>query len=48
MADALALLIQDEELRTRLGRQARLDIQNYSPERIWDKWEELLYSLVEK
>ena len=48
MAEALALLIQDEELRTRLGRQARLDIRNYSPERIWDKWEDLLYSLVEK
>ena len=42
LAKGLVMLMDDIELRRRLGKQARLDMQAYAPEKIWDEWENLL------
>lgn len=46
LAQALTKLITDQDLRNNLGKKAREDVQNFSSNKIWDRWEELLYSLV--
>lgn len=48
IAQALSRLMEDQELRMRLGNQARQDMEAYQPERIWDAWETLLYNKATK
>jgi len=38
----LEKLMQDPELRNKLGKQANKDMQKYSPELIANKWYELI------
>ena len=38
-------LMQNKELRIKMGVAAKADMAEYSPEKIWDKWEDLLYKL---
>lgn len=45
LADAIIRLIKDNELRLRLGQQAKEDMKKFSPSQIWDQWENLLYAL---
>ena len=45
-AECLELLMRDEELRIRLGKEARNSVKQYKPEVIWKRWEDLLYGLV--
>lgn len=45
-AQALERLMLDENLRTKLGNQAKKDMTQFAPEAVWDQWEDLLYSLV--
>ena len=45
LAQALAQLMQNKELRIKMGVAAKADMAEYSPEKIWDKWEDLLYKL---
>lgn len=42
LAQALAQLMQNKELRIKMGVAAKADMAEYSPEKIWDKWEDLL------
>ena len=45
-ANAIIKLIGSKELRQQLGTQARTDVQQYSPEMIWTRWEKFFFSLV--
>ena len=40
--------MRDQDLRLRLGAQAKEDMKEFAPERVWDQWEDLLTELVEK
>lgn len=41
-AMGLSTLMKSETLRMRLGEQARKDIEQYSPKKVWDQWEALI------
>ena len=43
-AKALEKLINDKALRVEMGNAAKKDMEQYAPEKIWDKWENLLKS----
>lgn len=43
---ALAKLMSDDQLRTRLGNAAKEDMKSFSPKLVWDQWETLLRSLL--
>jgi glycosyltransferase involved in cell wall biosynthesis len=45
-ADALARLMEDDSLRTRLGAEARQHIAQWSPDRILRSWEDVLVFAV--
>lgn len=45
-ANKLAMLMDSQALRIQMGEQARQSMQIYSPQRIWDRWESLLNSLI--
>ncbi len=45
-AGALKSLMKDRSLRIKMGKAARLSIQQYSPEKIWNRWEELIKEFV--
>lgn len=47
LAQALATLMRDADLRIRLGKQAKEDMKAYAPELIWNQWESLLHSLID-
>lgn len=47
LADALDKLMGDRELRIKMGKSAKLSMRQYAPELIWDKWEELINSVVQ-
>lgn len=46
--NGLETLMSSVDLRERLGKQAKNDMQLYEPKKIWDKWESLLRRLSEK
>jgi len=48
LAKALARLMEDNELRVRLGHQAYLDMRRFAPDIIWDRWEKLCLELCSK
>lgn len=39
---ALKQLMENKALRVKMGKAAKLAMQQYAPEKIWDKWESLL------
>lgn len=41
-AEALRKLMESEVLRKQLGRGAKISVSEYTPERVWQKWENLL------
>ncbi len=43
LSKALEQLMKDKKLRANIGRQAKTDMMKYAPDKIWDKWEKLLY-----
>jgi glycosyltransferase involved in cell wall biosynthesis len=47
LAGAIGRLIEDEELRRRMGRAARENIRRYSVEEIMRQWDEV-FDLVER
>ena len=47
-ATALEELISDKEMRTRFGNQAKIDMQQYSPEKIWSHWANVIEELTSK
>lgn len=46
LADAMARLMRDRELRIKMGAAAREDMNQYSAEQIWSRWERLLAELA--
>lgn len=42
LASKLKLLMSNRELRVKLGKQAKLDMQKYHPDVIWDAWDDLV------
>jgi glycosyltransferase involved in cell wall biosynthesis len=47
MAAKLKILMNDQQLRIKLGQAARKSMAAYAPEKIWDQWENLLASLAQ-
>lgn len=47
-AKKMKLLASDSKLREKLGRNALKIAEQYSPEKIWNQWENVLKELVEK
>ena len=45
-AEALEKLINDKALRVEMGNAAKKDMEQYAPEKIWDKWESLISNLL--
>lgn len=45
-ANGLVKLMENEELRRKLGQQGKKDMEMYRPKKIWDKWEDLLVSMA--
>ena len=45
-ARGLAELMDDADKRSRYGLQAKEDMKQYAPEKIWDQWEELINNIV--
>ena len=39
---ALKQLMENKDLRVQMGKAAKLDMQQYAPTKIWDKWEKVL------
>lgn len=46
--DALQSLMRDRELRVEMGKNARVAMQSFAPDIIWDKWENLLMGIVKE
>ena len=46
LAEQMARLMGDAELRARMGEAARLSMKPYAPEVIWPAWESLLERAV--
>lgn len=46
-AEALRKLMADPMLRKKMGHAAKLEMEEFSPERVWDEWEKLLSKLVQ-
>lgn len=46
IANGLKRLIDDFELRKKIGAQARVSMKQFHPDKIWSEWEELLYNIV--
>ena len=45
---ALDKLMGDKNLRVEMGKAAKADMAQFAPEKIWDKWEELMEKIVKK
>lgn len=44
--DKLSILMKDTKLRINMGKNARLSMEKYAPEKIWDSWEQLLQNIM--
>ena len=48
LAQALDKLMGDKELRVQMGKSAKADMAQFAPEKIWDKWEDLMEKVIKK
>ncbi len=48
LAEGLARLMEDENLRRRMGAAAKDDMKPYAAKNIWDQWENLMANIVSK
>lgn len=48
LAERICLLIQDEKLRKQIGKNAAIDSERFSEERIMSQWNELFLNLLNK
>lgn len=46
LAEALDKLMRDKDLCIRMGRDAKADMAQFAPEKIWNQWEELMKKLL--
>lgn len=47
-SEKLEILMKDQELRVRMGKNAREYMNQYSAEIIWEKWESLLHRVISR
>lgn len=47
-AKCLAILMRNKGLRMLMGKEAKISMQEYAPDVIWDKWEKLLLKFERK
>lgn len=47
LADGMECLMEDSELRIRIGMQASKDMQKYNEQSIWSQWEKLIEDLLQ-
>lgn len=47
-ANKLSILMSDEQLRSRLGKEAQKTALEFSPEKIWNEWENVINDVVNK
>lgn len=47
LAKAMETLMQDQELRINYGRNAHEAMKKFAPERVYDRWEQLLKETIE-
>lgn len=45
---ALVKLMEDQDLRVRMGKEGAEFVKQYAPEKIWDQWEELTHEVLNK
>ena len=45
-AEGLAKLMEDEELRRKLGTQAKEDMKAYSADSVWEAWDKLIQETI--
>lgn len=45
LAEKLSFLIENPELREKMGEEAKIAMREFSPQSVWAKWDELLKSL---
>lgn len=45
LAEKLSFLIENPELRKKMGEEAKIAMREFSPQSVWAKWDELLKSL---
>lgn len=48
LAEGLKKLIEDQELRERMGSAAHESMKEFAPEKIWDEWETLMQDVIAK
>lgn len=48
LAEGLKKLMEDQELRERMGRAAHESMKEFAPEKIWDQWEALMQDVIAK
>lgn len=48
LAEGLKKLMEDQELRERMGRAAHESMKEFAPEKIWDQWEALMQAVIAK
>ena len=47
LAEKMAILMRNRDLRVRMGTAARASMRAYAPEIIWGQWEALIEKLVD-
>lgn len=47
-ARKLDMLMSNDDLRSKFGRQAKIDMENYQPQFIWDQWEKIIEKVVKE
>lgn len=47
LSKVLDKLMGDKALRIRMGKAAKADMAQFAPEKIWDKWEEIISTVIE-
>ena len=47
-AQALSQLMENQELRIKLGKQAKEDMKAYSAEVVWDMWDDLIQKVIKE
>lgn len=45
-SEKLKILMQDAELRKKMGQNARESMKQFAPEKIWDEWEDLINKVI--
>lgn len=48
LAEGLKKLMEDQELRERMGRAAHESMKEFAPGKIWDQWEALMQDVIAK